>query len=326
MQRANSLLSVMGAINWDISIFEDRQAREGEEVQVRMVEEFSGGKGANTAVAAARILGKNKVAFIGALGRDDIATRQMIELRKEGVITDGVVSIKGISSGRAYIIINGRGRKTIHTHFGANERITPRHIREKRIADIIRSSKITIVMDLPIDTAEAAINLAKNSGSKVIYSPGVRTQLRMNKLRGLIEKSDYLVVDRIELMNLYPNYLEEQIIGILTRDFQDLTLITTMGEKGCLISNKNTMHFIPGINLSVLSKSVVNTTGCGDAFLGVFASYLMMGSDLIDAVNWANLAGALKASRYETRGSPTRDELEKSMKRLLELRMVKLRS
>src|SRR5690242_1715086 len=66
------LLSVIGAINWDISLFQERFARPGEEVPVKRVEEFSGGKGGNVAVAAARILGPGRAAFVGALGDDPI--------------------------------------------------------------------------------------------------------------------------------------------------------------------------------------------------------------------------------------------------------------
>src|SRR5207247_5555412 len=82
----NHLLTVLGAINWDTSIFEDRFAKQGEEVPVNRVEEFSGGKGANVAVAAARILGKQHVSFVGAIGKDEVSRKQLAELLREGVV------------------------------------------------------------------------------------------------------------------------------------------------------------------------------------------------------------------------------------------------
>jgi ribokinase len=71
-----------------------------------------------------------------------------------------------------------------------------------------------------------------------------------------------------------------------------------------------------GFDASELGGTVVNTTGCGDAFLGVFASCLMMGRRPLESANWANLAGAIKATKVETRGSPAKRELESVMKRV----------
>ena len=106
LKGGSGLLTVVGAINWDVSIFEDSFAKLGEEVPVREVEEYSGGKGANVAVAAARVLGPGKAAFIGALGSDEVAAIQLRLLKKERVVTVGVFSVEGATSGRAYVIVN----------------------------------------------------------------------------------------------------------------------------------------------------------------------------------------------------------------------------
>ena len=148
------LLSVIGAINWDVSVFEERFARAGEEVPVRRVEEFSGGKGANAAVAASRVLGRGRVACIGALGDDEVAKAQLSELASEGVLLDGVVEIKGCRSGQAYILIDGAGGKTIHTYFGANARIAPRHIRQSGCAGVLSRTGMMVVMDPPTAVAQ----------------------------------------------------------------------------------------------------------------------------------------------------------------------------
>ena len=158
----DGLLTVIGSINWDISVFEERFARPGEEVPVRQVEEFSGGKGANVAVACARILGRGKVAFIGALGRDEVAARQLSALREEGVLTDGLVEVKDGRSGRAYIIVDSRGRKTIHTHFGANDRLSPRDLSSEGASRVLERTSMLIVMDTP---TPAALAMAKAAGS-----------------------------------------------------------------------------------------------------------------------------------------------------------------
>jgi len=109
-----------GAINWDINLFTERLPRTGEEVPVHEIQRVSGGTAANVSVAAARILGPGRVAFIGALGEDDIATEQLSILKGEGVDSSGVLRIPEFESGQAYITIDSRGANEIHTYFGAN--------------------------------------------------------------------------------------------------------------------------------------------------------------------------------------------------------------
>ncbi|MDV3278621.1 MAG: PfkB family carbohydrate kinase [Nitrososphaerales archaeon] len=318
------LLTVVGAVNWDISVFEERFARPGEEVPVRQVEEFSGGKGANVAVACARILGRGRVAFIGALGDDDISGRQVSALKEEGVITDGLVWVRGSRSGRAYILVDGNGRKTIHTHFGANERITPQHLAGGGVADVLSRTTMLIVMDPPVPTALAAARAARGRGAKILYSPGVRTREGIRALEKVVQLSDYTVVDTHELRNLYQRRDEEVALERFRESHPKLTIVATLGERGCMVARDEITSNVSGVDLSLLGKRAVNSTGSGDAFLGVFASYVLMGTNALDAVNWANLAGALKATKYETRGSPTRGELESSMAKLERIRRSRL--
>ena len=310
------LLSVIGAINWDISVFEERFARPGEEVPVRQVEEFSGGKGANAAVACARVLGRGRVAFIGALGEDDLAVRQISALRAEGVLTDGLVEVRGSRSGRAYIVVDSNGRKTIHTHFGANERISPRDLSGEGATRVLERTEMIIVMDPPTKVALAIARIAKGRGAKVVYSPGVRTREGILSLEGVVRLSDYVALDSHEVRNLYPARDEHSAVERFMRSHPRLTLVTTLGPRGCIVAMDGVTSTIEGVDLSLLGKRAVNSTGSGDAFLGVFASYLLMGRDPLESATLANLAGALKATKYETRGSPTRNELESFMSRL----------
>jgi ribokinase len=304
------LLSVIGAINWDTSIFEQRFARPGEEVSVTNVEEFSGGKGANAAVAAARVLGKGRVACLGALGDDAIRLSQLADLEAEGVVSDGILKIDGCQSGRAYVLIDAEGRKTIHTHFGANIMITGRDVRQGGCARLIGRTGMMVVMDPPTEAALAAAETARRAGASVIYSPGVRTQDGTRALQMVLASTDFLVVDRIELLNLYGADDEEGALMRAKENLPGMTVVVTLGSDGCMIAEGGSLTRVPGVNLSSLGKKVLNTTGCGDAFLGVFASYMLMGRGSLESARWANLAGALKATRLETRGSPTRRQLE----------------
>ena len=93
-------------------------------------------------------------------------------------------------------------------------------------------------------------------------------------------------------------------------------MVAPLGQAGCVIAKGGVTTRVEGVNLAQLGLRAVNSTGSGDALLGVFASYILRGSSPPEAVAWANLAGALKATRFETRGSPTRKELEATMNRI----------
>jgi len=310
------LLTVLGAINWDVSIFEDSFAGLGEEVPVRNVEEFSGGKGANVAVAAARLLGRNRAAFIGALGSDAIAKVQLRELRKEGVVTEGVVMVEGSRSGMAYIVVNREGKKSIHTHFGANAMIQPEDLESPGPAGVLARSSTLVVMDTPTQVALAAVRRARASNTRVIYSPGVRVREGREALKEIAGSCDFLVLDKAELARLSGKTDAIQATKFLQGSSPRMTVVATSGKGGCIVVDKGGLTRLPGVDLSTLKMKAVNSTGSGDSFLGVLASFLSGGTDPVEAARWANLAGALKATRYETRGSPTKARLLSVMRTL----------
>jgi ribokinase len=87
-------------------------------------------------------------------------------------------------------------------------------------------------------------------------------------------------------------------------------ILITLGKRGAAFYAKEKLSRVKSVSLEKLGKKVVNTTGSGDAFVGAFAACRILGRDDMEAVRYANMAGALKASRMETRGSPTKRELE----------------
>ncbi len=117
-------------------------------------------------------------------------------------------------------------------------------------------------------------------------------------------------------MNIYEADDEDRAVQIARRKNPRMGIVATLGPEGCIVATDGVAGRASGFDMSELGGTVVNTTGCGDAFLGVFASYLMTGHGPLEAANWANLAGAIKATRVETRGSPDKHELEEVMKRV----------
>lgn len=306
-------LSVLGAINWDISIFVDRFASPGEEVVVTSVEEFSGGKGGNVAVAAARILGKNRVSFIGALGKDRISEIQINEFIKEGVDYKCIEFIENVGSGCAYIIVDKKGKKQINTYFGANKLLSKEHIQKTKVRRTIKESKLVVIMDIPKEAALAVSEIVRENKVPFIYSPGVMVREGVEFIKEVSEKSKYIVLDSFELMNLYSESLESSL-SKAENDFY--SSIVTVGELGCYIIRAGERKLIKGYRTTDFNGSVANTTGCGDAFLGVFSSYLIEKYEDEICAKLANLAGAIKATRIETRGSPRREELEEIFEKI----------
>ena len=316
-------ICVAGAINWDINLFVERFPQIGEEVPVLKITRIPGGKGANVAVAAARLLGSEEVALIGCLGRDSIADQQIKILKDEGVVVSGIKISEEAESGQAYIIIDKDGRNVINTFFGANLQLLPEDLRSSKILNLITESSIVTLIDPPIETIDSAAYLAKKRGKNVIWDAGVRSTLGIKNLENILKNIDYLVVNEVEVKNLTGETNPFKAWQILSSVNSDLRLIVKLGERGCSMISPEWMITVPPINLEDLGLKVVNTVGCGDAFLGVFAASKAQGLSDIEALERANLAGALKATRTETRGSPTREELERYLRFKTRGRIIK---
>jgi ribokinase len=304
-------ICVVGAINWDINLFVERFPEIGEEVPVEKISRVPGGKAANAAVASARILGPEQVALIGCLGKDSVAEQQLKILKEEGVVVSGIKTIEDTESGQAYILIDKKGRNVINTLFGANLRLMPKDLQVNEIYGLIKESSIVALVDPSLETIEAAVTLAKKNGKFVVWDTGVRSVLGMEKLGKVLENLDYLVVNQIEVKNLTGEKEPTKAWKKLSTFNNRLRLIVKLGEKGCSLMTSERMVTVPGVNLEKLGLKVVNTVGCGDAFLGMFVASKSQGLDDEECLVRANLVGALKATKPETRGSPTKTEFEK---------------
>ncbi|MGD2201103.1 MAG: carbohydrate kinase family protein [Candidatus Bathyarchaeota archaeon] len=300
-----------GAINWDINLFLERLPRTGEEVPVNEIQRVSGGTAANVAVAAARLLGEDRVAFIGALGDDGIGERQLDILSEEGVDHTGVLRVEGEESGQAYITIAADGGNEIHTYFGANLVLTRQRLRDPPRLRLIRGAKVAVIMDPPLETAEALASLCAESGAKVIWDPGVYAELGVEALSHILDNVDYFVLNHLEYENLVGTCEPSEVMEILGAWNPGLRAIIKRGEEGCILcSGGGEQAVVEGVPLERLGRTVVNTVGCGDAFIGAFAASKVEGSGDLEALRRGCAAGAFKATRKETRGGPVTGELD----------------
>ena len=313
-------LICLGAINWDINLFMDRLPRKGEEVPVKDIQRVSGGTAANVSVAAARILGENKVAFIGALGEDSIGETQVKVLQEEGVDTSGILMIPGEESGQAYISISEDGANEIHTYFGANLRITGDHISDPERIELIKTAKVCVIMDPPIETAKRMAEECRKHGVKVIWDPGVYAEEGLDALIPTLKNVDYFILNNIEYENLLGTSDPKTVANELERASDGITSVIKHGAEGCVLcEDDGTIIQMEAAPLSKMGLKVVNTVGCGDAFIGGFASGLVDGLSHIEALRRASAAGSYKATKIETRGGPGKEQLNQVLRLWKEL-------
>jgi len=301
---------VAGGINWDTNLFVERFPRPGEEASVIRITRGAGGKGGNVSVAVARLLGPDKVAMIGALGSDEIADSQLGLLRSEGVETSGIARMAGAESGQAYIVTDSSGENLIHTHFGANAMLDPADILNKVAEQLTQSARIAVVMDPPEEIIETVTRLAYDAGKLIAWDPGIRAKAGMERLRNVLMRTRYLFLNETEVEYMTGLADPPQSAERLLETNPDLITIVKSGREGCTLFGKRATIRVPGIDLVRHGLQVVNTVGCGDAFLGAFAAAKALDLSDEEAPRWANWAGALKASKSETRGSPTISELK----------------
>jgi len=310
-------LVVCGAINWDISCFVERLPVPGEKVIIRQVTRVSGGTGANVAVAAARILGAKKVAMIGALGKDDIARRQIAILEGEGVSAEGVQQIDGVESGQAYILIDQMGENVIANHLGANARLAVEHLNKPQVKQQLQQCRGIVLTDPSLEVAGELVNLAKKRGIPVLWDPGILVYRDREKLQAVTREAEVLFLNETETRAL----LGTEEVNLSLQRLKELGLrnnvVLKLGAQGAVLlePTSGTVMEVSALPMKDLGLNVVSTVGCGDAFAGVFAAYYVTGSTLEQSLIMASAAGGLNAARPETRGSPDRAKLEEVVNR-----------
>ena len=304
---------VAGAINWDINIFIDNFPRRGEQVAIRRIARVPGGKAGNAVVAAARLLGENRAAILGALGDDSVAGEHLRIFKQEGVNTVGLKITKGIESGKAYIIIDKNGENIIHSLVGANTTLLPNDLEHPTRRHLIENASLIAIMDPPLATCTKLARKAKRSGKTVVWDPGLKSRFGIDAAAQLLRNVDYLLLNQHEVRFLTRAKTEEAAASKLSKVNGKLRVVMKQGPKGCVLHYGGKRTVFRAFDLKALGLKVVNTVGCGDTFLGAFAAALVEHRPESEALRWASVAAGLKATRPETRGSPDRHTLMKHL-------------
>ena len=301
-----------GAVNWDVTLFVPRLPESGEEVTVTETARVPGGTGANVAVAAARLLGPERVAYLGAVGDDDIGRDQRAILQREGVSTMGLRVVPGVESGQAYIFVDPQGANVIASAPVANGNLTLDHLQEPEVRDLLHDADVYAVTDPPLEVVEALVDLADESGASLLWDPGIHTALGWDAIRDLAGRADVLLLNQIEAAQL----LGESHAADVARKLLDAgwrnQVVLKRGAEGVVLLDlaERRLRFVTALPLGALGLRPVSSVGAGDAFHGAFAALRARGYEIAETLTRAVCAAGLKTTRSGTRDVPTWDELE----------------
>ncbi|NIO67687.1 MAG: ribokinase [Anaerolineae bacterium] len=300
-------IAVVGSLNMDLVVRAPHMPIPGETVIGSDFRTIPGGKGANQAVAAARL--GAEVTMIGRVGDDDFGRAQLRNLGELGIDTTHVIVDPEAATGIALITLDASGQNSIVLAPGANMRLTKEDINAAQGA-IIQSDVLVLQLESPLEVVTYAIDIAHAEGVKVILNPAPAQPLpkeTLAKLDYLIpNESETALLTGIEVTDIHSAKeaaarLREEGVG---------TVILTLGDRGAFLASAEESVHVPGYEVEV-----VDTTAAGDAFVGGLAVALAQGQNLAEAVRYANAAGALAVTRLGAQPSlPTRQEVEEFMK------------
>lgn len=275
-------VAVVGAFNLDLVFWAERRPRRGESLMGRRFGMFPGGKGFNQAVAAARL--GAEVAMIGRMGTDSFAEPFLETLEAEGIGTRYVVRDPHEGTGVASPVVEADGSNSIVFVPRANMRLTPGDV--EAAAPAIRAADVLLFqLETPPDASLRAAEIAHEGGARVIFNPAPAVPFPA----GLWPLCDLLVPNEVEVAML-ADYAAGDPAGaaqaLLARGPQ--AIVVTLGEQGALlVTGTGEQRFAPH------RVEVVDSVAAGDAFCGALAVRLAVGAPLVEAVRFANAAGAL---------------------------------
>lgn len=295
----NRSVAVVGSLNMDLVVRAPRHPQPGETILGGEFHTFPGGKGANQAVAAARL--GAKVQMVGRVGEDAFGEALLETLGKDGVDATHVRRDPGAATGVALITVDSSGQNTIVVASGANARVTPEDVSaaEGEIAD---AAVLLLQLECPLPAVGRAVEMAHRHGTRVVLNPAPARPLPTE----LLSRIDYLIPNQTELRRLAGLDSPSQAVGRL-QDVGVKHVIVTLGEEGALAVEAGQEVRFPAHRVQV-----IDTTAAGDAFVGAFAAALVEGRSTHEAVAWGNAAGALAVTRAGAQPSlPTRAELDR---------------
>lgn len=287
-------IAVVGSSSIDLVVVSEKRPKAGETVIGEAFHIVPGGKGANQAVAAARL--GAQVTMIGAVGQDEYGRIVLENFKSEQIFTENVKPFTDITTGTAHIVL-AEGDNSIVVVPGANK-LVDRGIVDESKDVLTKADMVLIQLEIPFETVRYVLQLCGELGVPVILNPAPAQPLPED----LIQKAAYLTPNEHEcriVLNDFSSSIEEMLEKYPNK------LLVTEGEKGVRFHNGTEVVSVPSIQVEV-----VDTTGAGDTFNGALAVALAEGNELEKAILFANMAAGVSVTKLGAQGGmPTRDTL-----------------
>ncbi|HEY85082.1 MAG TPA: ribokinase, partial [Chloroflexi bacterium] len=284
-----SIITVVGSLNMDLVARSPHIPQPGETIIGGELYTLPGGKGANQAVAAARL--GAATAMVGRVGQDAFAAPLLENLAAANIDYTFVQQDAANATGAALIVVDDAGENSIVVTPGANHQLSPADVVAAEA--VIAGAKVLLLqLEIPLESVIKAAQLAQARGVTVILNPAPAQALPPELLHAV----DILVPNETEteILTEMPvnNQTEAEAAAANLRDQGVATVILTLGSRGALLVDGNQRALIPPFSITP-----VDTTAAGDAFAGGLAVALAEGRALPEAVRWGNAAGALAATK-----------------------------
>jgi ribokinase len=284
----------------DLVVPLSRLPRSGETVIGDRLQRFPGGKGANQAVAAARL--GAEVAMVGRVGKDSFGDELLTNLKKDGVSIEGVEHDPNEPTGAALILVEEGGENMIAVARGAGRMVGE--------ADVSRATKglrerdvLLLQLEIPMAAVAAAARAGNAVGARVILNAAPAAPLDA----GLVSQLEVLVINELEAEAFLgrpaanPAQAEEAARAAVAMGAQ--SAVVTLGAAGAVLAQGNSVHRVKAQRVEA-----VDTTGAGDAFVGALAAALAAGAALVEAAELAGAAGAAAVTKPGAQASLPRPE------------------
>ncbi|MBS7248308.1 MAG: ribokinase [Candidatus Jordarchaeales archaeon] len=297
---------VVGSSHVDFTIILDTIPRVGETVIGKGFKLAPGGKGANQAVAAARL--GAEVYMVSRVGRDHFGKTLLKNFKLNGVRTDYVFEDVEAHTGIAFILVDSSGRNTIAVAPGADLKVSREDV--EKASEVISSADVVLLqLEIPLETVAYAIEEAWREGVCVVLTPAPAQPIPDS------------VLSKVNVLT--PNEIEaEMLTKIRVHDLSDAAaagrkllekgvdaVVITLGDKGALLVDREGEFHVPA-----LPVKPIDTTGAGDCFSGALGVAIAEGLTMREAVIFANTAAGLSTTKIGAQeGMPTREEVKQAL-------------
>ena len=282
---------VIGSCNTDMVIKVDHLPLPGETIIGHDFMTNQGGKGANQAVAAARMGGETL--FIARVGEDGFGRQSVNLLKEEGIDTRFVKLTPGASTGIAMIPVDEKGENSIIVSSGANALLSIEDIEAAR-TEICGAKILLMQLETPVTTLVCAAEMAHSEGVMVVLNPAPfpKKPLPSELLRNL----DLITPNETEAAAMSGVEVKDESSAMRAiREIQKLgveRVVITAGSSGAYTEERGTLIHVPAFK-----TKVVDTTAAGDTFCGALSVALAQGKALVDAIRMANKAASISVTR-----------------------------